>query len=200
MSRKKRIEAVVMILALGLPQAAALGQQGDGMSEAKLDGLCRELESGRRVKLALTAAAAPAKTLVGKFMTCDDGEIVLVPQVPGGDISRVPLQDIEALYVSDGRSSHWLGGAMAGLLLGGLAGCVAAGSIRESGNGFMDFGNIEEQITVGVGLTALGILVGLGVGLSSGKEKWRRLDDGAAEVILRAGPRGGSQLAAAWSF
>jgi len=167
---------------------------------AQLD---RVIASGTlvKVKLAGTAKTTPGSSsvLVGKWGTCRESTLFIFSATPGGDVHRIPLRDIKALYVNDGHSSLTWPGAIVGLLVGVVAGCAIANATYDA-QGWAGLDQIENKIYTGTAITLFGTAIGAAIGATLGSDSWARVYDQKHGLAVGSGPAGERRMTVALSF
>jgi len=165
------------------------------------NGLCGNIEAGSRIRLKVNSGfdlealetREDEDFLMGELESCGDGELVFKPQEPGSDVVRVPMENVQLLYVSRGTSGHTLEGAALGLAVGLL---VALAS-QSSADGLSEF---DDSIYRGVGITVAGTIIGALTGSAIRSEKWKKVHVDYSGISLGKNPPGEYQLAFGFSF
>jgi hypothetical protein len=123
--------AAGMILALDY--TSALGQDGEDTFPYQTDtGVCIGIENGDRIRISVNSAYGQeisddleeGGTLTGKLVSCGDGVLMLKlnHRRSSEDPLAIPVEKVDFIEVSQGRSSHTSAGAGIGLVAGVLVG------------------------------------------------------------------------------
>lgn len=160
-----------------------------------------------RIKLARDLVIAPdestpppkpadtmrVKQFVGQIVEMD-GETLTIGFHGRSTRLTVPRDAIARMDLSRGRRSaggRLLNGAGIGLLVGGLGGAlIGLVSGDDQSQGFGSFTATEKAALGGIGLGALGFVVGAAVGLASEGERWEQVPARGVQVTVKPVARG----------
>jgi hypothetical protein len=171
------------------------------------ENFCSELEAGKRIRVTIPVQPDPnlegylveEEVLTGTFQSCGDGMLVIKPEKSGSDPLSIPLEDIQWLQVSQGKSGHALPGAFAGLAVG-IVISVAAQTNHHQDEFLGGLEDMEDNVTRGAGITVGTTILGAVIGSVIGSEKWQSVNAMNWSASLRSGGNGDYQVVVSCSF
>ena len=200
------IKVIVIVMVTTLGWTSAIGQEeAAALSLDAKNVLYRGIATGARVRLQVGPGfdgealgnQGSEGFLTGTLESYRDGVLVFQPQQSDADVVRVPMENVQSLYVSQGKSGHALGGAVVGLALGFMVAMATQNTPDESDEFLGDMG---EKIGMGIAITVAGTLVGAGVGSAIKSEDWKMVYEEPAGSSLQNSLPGAYQVALGFSF
>ena len=140
--------------------------------------------------------------LTGTLKSCQDGMLILRPDKSDADVVRVPLDQVESLYVGRGKSGgNTLAGAAIGLALGSIIALATQTGPSECEGFLCEIDEGVERSVVALVIVATGTAVGAVIGSSLGREeKWKRAFVDEECRYLQSSLPGEFKVAAGFSF
>lgn len=198
----------VFAAVMAITCAPVLGQEveASGSYSAKED-ICKGIETGARIKIGVKPGTNQdalrsqdeEHTLTGTIASCGDGVLFIKPQESGEELVRVPLEELEWMQMSQGKSNHAQTGAMVGMFAGLIVG-ISSMRPDTSSDEFIDFNDEIQNATRVVGGALGGLVVGAIIGTFIGSEKWEKVYEGSSLSFLGNHSTGEYQVAFGCSF
>lgn len=168
---------------------------------------CSELKAGQRIRVTIPTQPdmnhghylVEEETLTGTLQSCGDGMLVIKLENHRPDLRSIPLEDIQWLQVSQGKSGHPLQGAFIGLAVGILI-SVAAQTHNHEDEFLGELADMEDNVSRGAGITLGTTLFGAVIGSAIGSEKWRGISPLDWKTSLRREGNGAYSVAVSCSF
>ena len=168
---------------------------------------CSELKVGERIRVTIPVKPdqnhegnlVVEEIFTGTLQSCRDGMLVIEQGKSGSAPLSIPLEDIQELQVSQGRSQHALPGAAIGLAVG-IAISFAAQTRHHEDEFLGGISDMEENVTRGAGITLGTTLLGAVIGWTIGGEKWHDVSGVNWSTSLRSGGNGDYRVVVSYSF
>lgn len=183
-----------LLVALVLQSGVALGEGSPTRPLVRsLERFCAETKPGAHIKLVVKSGSG--EPMIGSFQACGEETLVIRSRSRDGGVARVPFDEVDSLYVGDGKSGASLTGALIGFLVG-----VAILYGSETSDDSFAASDIDEHIDKGLMVVAVSTAAGITFGSAVGGERWRFAYSSAPGSSFRTGCRAGSRLAFVFSF
>jgi hypothetical protein len=168
---------------------------------------CSELETGKRIRITIPVLPDPnldgnldeEEVLTGTFQSCGDGMLIIKPEKSGSDPRSIPLESIQWLQVSQGKSGHALPGAFVGLVVG-IVISIGAQTHNHEDEFLGGLSDMEDNVTRGAGITVGTTFLGAAIGSVIGSEKWQSVSPMNWSASLRSGGDGDYQVVVSCPF
>lgn len=202
---------VVASITLAIGFTSALGQEGEANFTHQIDtGICKGIENGDRIRIGvksindqeLSDYAEEEGTITGNLVSCGDGVLVIMIDDSRSSSSpvRIPVDQLDWLEVSQGRSGH----ASIGAAIGMLTGMVVGVSLQreEAQKEWLEIMSKDEYQNAAriVGGAVGGLIVGAIVGSLIRSENWEKVFEDHSINLQGDKSMGEYQVAFGFSF